>query len=208
MESNMPLWEFIGWAGSVLVIVSLMVPSIRRFRVLNLAGSLIATIYNIYFGIWPYAAMNGVIVLIDAYWLWRLTRDRDEERGYCVLEVDAAAALPARFLDRHLPAITKAFPHFDREALSGAHVFLTLHEDEVIGLFALSADGDTGHILIDYVTERFRDLTPGTFLYNNAELFARLTLTSVTLPVRDAADPMYFAKQGFTTRGDLLVREV
>lgn len=205
----MPLWEFIGWAGSALVIISLIVPSIRRFRVLNLVGSLIATIYNIYFGIWPYAAMNGAIVLIDAYWLWRLTRDNDdEERGYTVLEVGAGEALLARFLDRHAAAITKAFPRFEREALSDARVFLTLHEDEVIGLFALQPEGDVGRILIDFVTERFRDLTPGAYLYNQAELFTGLAVKSVAVALRDATDPVYFVKQGFTDRGDQLVRAV
>ncbi|MDV6239223.1 hypothetical protein R3J22_06755 [Trueperella bernardiae] len=207
METNMPLWEFIGWAGSVLVIVSLMVPSIRRFRVLNLLGSFIATVYNIYFGIWPYAAMNGVIVIIDAYWLWRLTRD-DGERGYSVLDVDAGESLVARFLDRHAAAIAEAFPRFDRAALPSARAFLLMHEDEVIGLFALRPEGDTGHILIDYVTERFRDLTPGAFLYGNASLFEGLAVNSVAVPLRDAADPVYFAKQGFADRGDLLVRGV
>ena len=60
----MPWWEVIGWTGSVLVVVSLVVASVRRFRRLNLAGSLIATVYNVAFGIWPYAAMNAVITLI------------------------------------------------------------------------------------------------------------------------------------------------
>ncbi|MCI7551364.1 MAG: hypothetical protein PUK40_07770 [Actinomycetaceae bacterium] len=71
----MPIWEIIGWAGSILVVVSLMVPSVRRFRILNLTGSALATAYNLYFGIWPYAAMNGAIVLINVYWLWRLGRE-------------------------------------------------------------------------------------------------------------------------------------
>lgn len=84
-------WEIIGWTGSVLVVVSLMIPSVRRFRILNLTGSLIATIYNIYFGIWPYAAMNGVIVGIDAYWLIRLSqRKTTPPRGYAVVNAQAS----------------------------------------------------------------------------------------------------------------------
>lgn len=59
----MPWWEIFGWAGSVLVVLSLMLPGLRKFRFLNLIGSSIATIYNVFFEIWPYAAMNGAIVL-------------------------------------------------------------------------------------------------------------------------------------------------
>ena len=74
----MPWWEIIGWTGSALVVISLIVPSIRRFRTLNFAGSLIATVYNVVFGIWPYAAMNAVIAIIDAYWLYRLSSGERE----------------------------------------------------------------------------------------------------------------------------------
>jgi hypothetical protein len=59
------LLEIIGWIGSALVVVSLMQARVLRFRVLNLVGSLIATGYNAWVGIWPFAVMNGVIAVID-----------------------------------------------------------------------------------------------------------------------------------------------
>ena len=204
----MPLWEFIGWAGSVFVIVSLMVPSVRRFRVLNLLGSFIATVYNIYFGIWPYAAMNGVIVAIDAYWLWRLTREVNTERGYAVVETDPNGALVSRFVERHEESISKAFPEFSPEQLADARAFFIMHDDEVVGLFGIRPEESTGHIVIDFVTERFRDFTPGTFLYNNEQIFTELGVTALALPMRAATDPVYFAKQGFVDQGEMLVRTV
>jgi len=61
--------EIVGWAGSLLVIVSLTQARVLRFRWLNLAGAVIATAYNTIVGIWPFAVMNGVIAVIDVYWL-------------------------------------------------------------------------------------------------------------------------------------------
>lgn len=204
----MNTWEIIGWAGSVLVIVSLMVPSVRRFRVLNLAGSFIATVYNIYFGIWPYAAMNGVIVAIDAYWLWRLSREGDEERGYSVVEARGDDAVVVRFLDRHASAIAKSFPSFRRESLPEARALLIMHEEEIIGLFGMRVDGGIGHIVLDFVTERFRDFTPGAFLYNNKEIFAGMGVKKLELTMGQTTDPVYFAKQGFVDEGELLYRAI
>ncbi|MBW3068654.1 YgjV family protein [Actinomyces sp. 594] len=66
--------EIVGWAGSGLVIVSLVVANQRTFRRLNLAGSLIATAYNLVLGVWPAVGMNATIALIDLYWLIRLRR--------------------------------------------------------------------------------------------------------------------------------------
>jgi hypothetical protein len=88
----MPLLEIIGWIGSALVVVSLMQARVLRFRVLNLVGSLIATGYNAWVGIWPFAVMNGVIAVIDIYWLWRLLRERHDEQAYEVVEVGGTRA--------------------------------------------------------------------------------------------------------------------
>lgn len=204
----MPIWEIIGWAGSVLVVVSLMVPSVRRFRILNLTGSLIATIYNLYFGIWPYAAMNGAIVLINIYWLWRLSRVASEKRDYTVVRVSEDEAMVERFIDRNADAIAKAFPSFKRDNLQGAQTAFIMHNEEIIGLFGVSVNDGVGRVQIDFVTERFRDFTPGNFLYNHSALFDDMGLTKLEIDKAGMTDPVYFAKQGFADEGELLVRSL
>lgn len=206
----MPWWEIFGWAGSVLVVLSLMVPSVRRFRILNLIGSGIATIYNAYFGIWPYAAMNGAIVLINIYWLRRLHQEGStQERGYSVVEASGSDAIIARFLSRHEAAISESFPQFTKTDLDSSAVFLVMHEEEVIGLFAVrSGSAGVGEIVIDFVTERFRDLTPGHFVYANRALFSALDVERLSLRPGMTTDVTYFRKQGFSESGDVLVKEL
>ncbi len=199
----MPWWEIVGWAGSVLVVVSLMVPSVRRFRVLNLAGSLIATVYNVVFGIWPYAAMNAVIAIIDIYWLLKLRSDR--ARHYRICPVEPGCGLVADFLDRHGEGIREAYPQFDAAVPGGAQAFLTLFEDEVIGLFIFDVEDGDGVVLIDYVTQRFRDLKPGRTLYADPAIRTRGVGRLVVDPAV-MADPAYFVKQGFAEEAGLLVR--
>lgn len=70
--------EAFGWFGSALVILSLVLADQRQFRLWNLIGSFIATAYNIVLGIWPAVAMNGLIVMIDLYWLLRLHGENRE----------------------------------------------------------------------------------------------------------------------------------
>ncbi|QWW19201.1 hypothetical protein I6B53_08845 [Schaalia sp. 19OD2882] len=200
----MPWWEIIGWAGSVLVVLSLVVPSVRKFRALNLTGSLIATVYNVVFGIWPYAAMNAVIALIDVHWLWRL--HRQGERHYSVCPVGADSALVARFVERHRQGIAGAHPGFASESLAGTCAYLTLCDDEVIGLFILRVDrGGQGRVLLDYVTDRFRDLTPGKVLYADAQIRAG-GLDRLTVDPTSVTDTDYFRTQGFVEADGLLVR--
>lgn len=202
-------WEIFGWAGSVLVVVSLWVPSVWRFRILNLSGLLIATIYNIYFGIWPYAAMNGVIVGIDAYWIARLSRKgTTTERGYAVVAASPSDALVQHFISRNAADIATSYPHFSASKLEGTYVQFIMHEDEIVGLFAMSQQGSVGSIVIDYVTPRFRDLGPGRYIYTHITMFAKAGISEVRISPAETADPAYFSKLGFTEDSGYLIRTI
>lgn len=202
----MTWWEILGWTGSVLVVVSVVVPSVWRFRVLNLSGSLIATIYNLVFAIWPYAAMNAVISLIDAYWLLRLRRG-GEQQTYAVCPVEPGSALVERFVQRHETGISQAFPGFEPEALTEARSFLTLCGDEVVGLFAYEQRGSVGHVLLDYVTDRFRDLKPGRTLYADQTIRAG-GVSQLVVAAGAVQDVRYFEQQGFTATDGVLSRSL
>lgn len=204
----MPIWEIIGWAGSILVVVSLMIPSVRKFRILNLTGSLIATIYNAYFGIWPYMVMNGAIVLINVYWLWRLYRhDREGQRVYEVVVARPDDAVVDRFVTRNQSDIHRAYPNFTSGSLQGAQVFLVLYQEEIVGVFALQGSGRS-QIVLDFVTERFRDLTPGRHVYSDRSLFESLEVTEVSVPLEATSDPGYFRRLGFVSEGETLIKAV
>ena len=221
--NNIPWWEIFGWAGSVLVVVSLMVPSVRRFRRLNAAGSFIATVYNAVFGIWPYFAMNAVITVIDLYWLARLRRDKNEATGqsteaggdgagrrYSVASVKPSDPIAQIFLNRHADEIAKTFPAAGAQGLAGLEdVVMIMHRDELIGALGLrgAADG-RGEILFDWVTDRFRDYTPGSFVYSNRELFGSLGVKELSIASSNTTDRDYFMKQGFSENGSQLTRVI
>ena len=87
--STRTILEIFGWISSGLIVLSLAQARVYRFRVLNFAGAALGTMYNALLGIWPFAAMNAVITVIDAYWLVRLTRERrPESAAYELLQVD------------------------------------------------------------------------------------------------------------------------
>lgn len=205
----MSWWEIFGWAGSILVVVSLWIPSVWRFRILNLSGSLIATIYNIYFGIWPYAAMNGVIVGIDAYWIARLSRQgATEQRGYAVVSAQPDDALVQHFLSRNANDIQASYPHFSADDLVGSDVKFIMHEDEIVGIFAMTTTDAYATIVIDYVTARFRDLGPGRYVYAHQDMFTQAGVSQLRIALLNTTDPAYFTKQGFSTKDNYLIRTV
>lgn len=194
--STRAILEIIGWIGSVLVVVSLAQARVWRFRILNFAGAVLATFYNAVLGIWPFAAMNGIIAVIDAYWIARLQREsRLPSEAYELLEVSHDDAFLAHFLKVHGEDLTRHYPTFDSNEPTQKSV-LVMRGDETVGVVVIAdTTGDTAQISLDYVTERFRDFSPGKFVYSNSGLFDRLGVTSLT--VREG-DPAYLQKMGFS----------
>ncbi len=207
--------EAIGWIGSILIVWSLMQARVLRFRWMNLAGAATATVYNGIIGVWPFAFMNLAITIIDIYWLWRLYHEAHDEQVYKVLAVDADNAFLRHVLEEHSADIATHAPSFaiDADAGTGAggtrHTFLVVRGDEAVGVVAVKDLGDgRGLVELDWVKERFRDFTPGEFVYRESRELSRAGFSRLEVPVREELDRDYMRRVGFRTEGALWVREV
>ncbi|MGB7982756.1 MAG: hypothetical protein WCF36_18400 [Candidatus Nanopelagicales bacterium] len=198
-----------GWISSILVVWSLMQARVLRFRVMNLTGAAIAAIVNAMLGIWAFAAMNGAIAVIDAYWIWRLTRQRHDEAAYEVVEVGIDDAYLHHLLRVHADGVAATHPTFSMRPVAGADgsdppedgagrsAFLVLHGDETVGVVLVrDAGAGVGEVELDYVTERFRDFTPGEFVYRRSGVFADKGFTRLAVQAQPESSA-YYEKVGF-----------
>jgi hypothetical protein len=205
-------FEVAGWTGSLLVIISLMQARVLRFRVLNLVGALIATGYNVVIGIWPFAVMNGAITVIDLYWLARLLRERHDERTYEVVEVEPADAYLHHLLGVHCADIARFAPAFDPSSPvgpAGGAVLLVVRGDETVGVVVVSrVDGDRARVELDWVSPRFRDFTPGEFVYRDSGVFEAHGFTRLLVPAPAVDQQPYLQRMGFVPEGADWVRAV
>jgi hypothetical protein len=81
----MSFWlEVFGWAGSTLLVFSLLQARMLRLRVLNLVASLALVAYNAMVPVWPMVGMNLVVAAIDVYFIVQIlrTRERTAEPEY------------------------------------------------------------------------------------------------------------------------------
>lgn len=204
--STRAILELIGWIGSVLVVLSLAQARVWRFRIMNFAGAVLATFYNAVLGIWPFAAMNGVIAVIDAYWIARLKREsRLPSQAYELVEVHNDDAILGHFLKIHGEEAKAIYPHYSPETPNETNVVL-MRGDEMVGLVVISETRDnTAHVSLDFVTERFRDFSPGKFVYSNSGLFDRLEATRIEIL---EGNPDYLQRMGFRREGSTWQRFV
>lgn len=70
--------EIFGYIGTALVLLSMMMTSVRRLRLLNMAGSVISLIYALSVNALPVAALNLGLTVINLVQLIRLRREEKE----------------------------------------------------------------------------------------------------------------------------------
>ena len=205
------LLEIIGWIGSALVIVSLAQARVLRFRVLNLAGAVLAVVYNVALAIWPFAAMNAIIAVIDVYWLRRLLTERHDPAAYSRGRGRPARTPTSRTCSACTSADIRTFqpsyavPEGDEPRLA----FLVQRDTETVGAVVVRDAGDgSGVVELDYVTPRFRDFTPGEFVYGRSGVFEARGLRRLVAEPDLAPHTTYLRRVGFRPDGDRMVRDL
>jgi len=200
--------DALGWAGSALLVYSLLQARVLRFRVLNTVGCLVLIVFNALVGVWPMVGMNLVLAGINLWFIRKLLRDRHDLSAYDVLEVGLTDAYLRHFLRVHADDIRRFFPEQAwAQPADGRSAFLVERGDETVGVVIVCDAGDgVAQVELDYVTPRFRDFTPGEFVYRRSGLFRDLGFTRVVAPTGMVAP--YYDSVGFRREGDRRVLDV
>jgi hypothetical protein len=198
--ADVPVLEIIGWVGSAVVVWSMMQQRILRLRVINLVGCLIQIVYNGVLEIWPVLALNVVLAGVQVLNLYRLLGTRHSPAEFAVLKVDPAGEYLRHLLALHREDIERFTPSY-REVSSQQEAYLLVRGEETVGYVLLHDAGDgVAQVDLDYVTEKYRDFTPGEFLFHSSDVLRAAGYRKVvTAP--GMREP-YYARIGFSQAGD------
>ena len=72
------LIELFGYLGSTLVVVSMLMASVVKLRVINTLGSVISATYALIIGSFPLALMNICLIVINVYNLFKLLKTEQQ----------------------------------------------------------------------------------------------------------------------------------
>lgn len=198
----MAIVDLLGWAGSALLVYSVLQSRMLRLRVLNLAASLALVVFNALIGVWPMVAMNVALCLINAWFIVTLLRSRRTGRAFAWAPVRPDDPMLAHFLARHGADIARFCPAALPGPANALHA-LVLHDDVTAGLVvAVPAGPDGWHLSVDYVTPEYRDYTAGEFLYSAEGPFAAAGARRVVAGPELAGLQPYLGRAGFTRGSD------
>lgn len=200
--------DALGWAGSALLVFSLAQARVLRFRVLNLVACVILVVFNWLLGIWPMVAMNLVLTGINAWFIRKLVGDRHDPEVFEVLEVGPNDEYLRHVLRVHSADILAHQPDLVWDgADAGRSAYLVQRGDETVGVVLVRDAGDgTAQIELDYVTPRFRDFSPGEFVWRRSGLLKEDGYRRVVSP-RNMVAP-YYDRVGFRREGDVFVLDL
>lgn len=159
-------WEFwleaFGYLGTVLVIISMMMTSMLKFRIINISGGAISTVYAILRSTWPVAIMNMCLIVINTY---HVIRELRHTSVYDRIEVGSDDSSLEYFIKSNLSDIKKYFPSFDGKISDANMIYMIYADGCAAGIFIAKRDGDDVFAYVDYTTQKYRDYKVAKYLF-------------------------------------------
>lgn len=188
------IWEIIGYAGSAIVLISLLMSSIVKLRIINAVGSLIFCVYALKINSIPTAVMNICIVFIDVYFLIKLLRG-STSFSYC--ESSLSDPTLKHMIELYKDDIAQFFSLDKLDAAD--HIYMIFNEDTFAGITAGKASGSEIELLMDYSSPKYRDCKVGKYLHS--EILPKSFDSSVYTQGNEKHIP-YLEKIGYVKDGD------
>jgi GNAT superfamily N-acetyltransferase len=190
------LLEWIGYLASVLVLVSLLMSSIVRLRWINLAGSIIFSLYGFLIGALPVGFMNLGIVLINAYYLVKIYGTREY---FHIMPIGKDSAYLTHFLAFYRDEIQRFFAQNDYRTGGDVIGFFILRNMVPAGIFlAHPTAPDTLEVDLDFVIPEYRDFKIGHFLFvEQKRYFLDQGYSTLTTCALNEKHGRYLERMGF-----------
>jgi len=168
----MEWYQTVGYGGSVLIALSLMMKNIFKLRKVNLIGATTFAVYGFLVNAYPVLFLNSFIALVDIYYLAQMYKIKDAFSLIPVLNPNHSYL--NKFLDYYSNDIQKFSPEFDRSKTTDGNCYFILRNLFPIGIFIYKVNKEAeAEILLDYAIPDYRDLKNAEYLYYAASEFLK-----------------------------------
>ena len=145
----------------------------------------------------PTAIMNMCLVLINVYYLVKMSRQSDKE--YDLVKAENGDSLLKYTIERYRSDIEKCFPGNSIDFSQANCNYVICHEGKPAGIMIGKRTGEEIDILLDYSIPEFRDFSIGNFLFSKLPSEG---IKTVTYRGSDENHKDYLTKTGFVNKGD------
>ena len=188
--------EGIGYAASLIILVSLLMTNVFRLRLINGIGSVLFGAYGWLIGSWPVCAINLVIAGIDGWYLLQTLR-----LG-AFFDLAPAESVGPEYLKRfflfHERELLNYAPGLTLEDLQTACTCLIFRNLLPVGVFSYRQNGPDASIALDFMIPEYRDFKAGQYLYRTKRMFFKEKgIKRFHAVARHPSQPKYYLRNGF-----------
>lgn len=199
MNLNLTVFDIIGYAGSLLVVISMLMTSVMKLRIINTAGSVLAVIYALAIHAYPTLVMNLALIIINVINMRKLNNNSPE---YRLLRAPGSDTILSDLVVRYSNDIKKFFPGY-KELSSDDTAFIVFNADVPVGITAGRIDNSCFDIYFDYTIPAYRDCSVGKYLFSHIKSFG-LSKAQMTDPSNKHIS--YLNKIGFSYDGNKYIK--
>lgn len=203
------LVESIGYLASVLIAISIMMTSVLRLRIFNLAGAAVFSFYGFLIGAPPVAVLNGFLSLVNVWFIWRMLGTK---AYFQLLPLRPESDYLRYFLEFYRKEIAAILPDFEYKPCPEQISLFILRNCKPVGVFIArrKAEGVV-RVELDFVIPNYRDLRLGRFLFlEKADFFGERGVREIVVTPRTKDYGPFLAKVGFRpsrrSEGELHIR--
>ena len=198
--------EMVGYIGSALVLVSFLMTSVFKLRIVNSIGSVIFMIYALIIHSYPTAIMNFCLVLINLRFLYKMTRTGHH---YDLVLLNRDDSYLKFLLNRQAEDIESCFPginvsdHINDEGVN--RCYLVTCQGAPAGITIGAEKNETLDLILDYSFPEYRDFSIGEYLFQNLK---KEGIHKVIYKGPTEHHMPYLNKMGFTQSDGRYIREL
>lgn len=191
--------EIFGYIGTALVIISMMMTSVLKLRIINMCGGSISLIYAILCNTWPVVVLNACIICINLFHTIRQIR-RNDRYGHVIANKHDATV--AYFLSHYEKDIRKFYPDYSLQSHENSETHVIFASGEMVGILIGTREADNYRIDIDYVIPRYRSVELGKFIFS---VFKKHGISTLTAADTHEKHTKYLKKLGFLEEDGVLI---
>ncbi|MCR5770211.1 MAG: YgjV family protein [Butyrivibrio sp.] len=199
MDLNISIFDIIGYAGSLLVVISMLMTSVMKLRIINTAGSVLAVIYAIAIKAYPTLVMNVALIIINIINMRKLSNNSTE---YRLIKAPGNDTVLNDLISKYREDIQSFFPSY-RELTVEDTAFIILNSDVPVGITAGRINDGCYDLYYDYTIPAYRDCSVGQYLFSHIKGF-NINVAQISNPSKDHIP--YLNKVGFSKNDDKYIK--
>lgn len=199
MSTSLTL-QLLGYTASILIVISMLMRSIVRLRVINMTGAALFSVYGFLIGAYPVGILNLLTTTINVVQLVRLRKRREL---FKLMEVKGESQYLDHFLEMQGNDIRRFIPSFRFDPATSRLALFVLRDLVPAGLLLGEIKDHVLRVDLDYAVPQYRDLKIGKYLFGDQlDYFRGLGVREIISPAGVGEHPQYLERMGFAPVGD------